>query len=97
MADDEPRPLLDPRLFTPSEFIGDDMDHNVDVTGDPSVEVNHTIDLEVPRRRIEIGAIIFAVLVALLGTFTPVGPTVQASIAASVVLVGNVLHRRFAV
>lgn len=92
MADND-RPLFGPGLFAPTELLGEDMDHNVDVTGATSVDVNHTVDVDIPKRRIEIGAIVFAVLVALLGVFTPVGPTVQASAAASVVLVGNVLYR----
>lgn len=95
MADDdrETTPLFDPRLFTPTEFLGDDMEHNVDVTGDTSVEVNHTLDLELPMRRIEAGVIFFAVLVVLIGTLTGVAPTVQVSAALGAVAVGNVLMR----
>jgi hypothetical protein len=95
MADDdrEPTALFDPRLFTPTEFLGEDMEHNVDVTGDTSVEVNHTLDLDVPVRRIEAGVVCFAVLVVALGTLTPVGPTVQVSAALGAVALGNVLAR----
>lgn len=97
MADDdrETTPLFDPRLFTPTEFLGDDMDHNVDVTGDTSVEVNHTLDLELPMRRIEAGVIFFAVLVVLIGTLTGAGPMVQVSAALGAVAAGNVLLRAF--
>lgn len=91
MADDEPRPLLDPRLFAPSEFLGDDMEHNVDVTGDTSIEVTHDVDLDLPVRRIELGALAFAALVVALGLFTPVGATVQLAAALGVVLVADLL------
>jgi hypothetical protein len=92
---DDDRPLIDPRLFAPSELIGEDMEHSVDVTGDTSVEVNHTLDLdfELPVRRVELGGIAFAALVAALGTLTAVGATVQLSAALGVVLVGNALLR----
>jgi hypothetical protein len=95
MADDdrEATPLFDPRLFTPTEFLGEDMEHNVDVTGDTSVEVNHTLDLDLPMRRIEAGVICFAVLVVALGVLTGFGPTVQVSAALGAVVVGNVLLR----
>lgn len=91
MADDDPRPLLDPRLFAPSEFLGDDMEHNVDVTGDTNIEVTHDIDLDVPIRRIQLGGLTFAVLVVALGLFTPAGPTVQLAGALGVVLVADLL------
>lgn len=93
--DDDDRPLIDPRLFAPSELIGEDVEHSVDVTGDTSVEVNHTLDLDfdLPVRRIELGAIVFAALVVALGTLTSAGATVQVSAALGAVLVGNVLLR----
>jgi hypothetical protein len=95
MADDDRQttPLFDPRVFTPTELLGDDMEHNVDVTGDTSVEVNHTLDLDLPMRRIEAGVIFFAVLVVAIGMLTPVRPTVQVSAALGAVAVGNVLAR----
>lgn len=93
MADDDPRPLFDPRLFAPSEFIGDDMEHNVDVTGATSVDVNHTLDVDLPLRRIERGVVAFALLVVFLGVFTPLSTAVQVCAAAAVVLVGNALLR----
>lgn len=97
MADDEPRPLFDPRLFAPTEFLSDDMDHNIDVTGATDVDVTHTLDLDLPKRRIETGVIAFVVLVAVLGTFVPAPTTVHLSVAAAVVLVGNVLGRRLGI
>jgi hypothetical protein len=94
MADDE-RPLIDPRLFTPTELLSEDMDHSIDV-GDTSVDVHHTleIDQELPLRRIEFGAIVFGLLVVVIGVLAPAGPTVAVSTALSTVLVGNVLLRR---
>jgi hypothetical protein len=93
MADDE-RPLIDPRLFTPTELLSEDMDHSIDV-GDTSVDVHHTleIDQELPLRRIEFGAIAFGLLVVALGGFAPFEPTVAVAAALSTVLVGNVLVR----
>lgn len=93
MADDESRPLIDPRLFAPSEFIGEDMEHNVDVTGSTNIEVDHDIDLDLSVRRIELGVIVFAALVVAVGLYTPVGATVQVSAALGVVLVGDLLLR----
>jgi hypothetical protein len=93
MADDDQRPLIDPQLFAPSEFIGEDMDHNVDVTGNTNIEVEHDIDLDVSVRRIELGVVLFAVLVVCLGTLTPVGPTVQVSGSLGTVLVVDLLFR----
>lgn len=91
MADDEPRPLIDPRLFAPSEFLGEDMEHNVDVTGDTNIEVTHDVDLDLPVRRIQVAALAFAAIVVALGLLTPVGPTVQLAGALGVVLVANLL------
>ena len=94
MADDE-RPLIDPRLFTPTELLSEDIDHSIDV-GDTTVEVHHTleVDQEIPLRRLEFGAIAFGLLVVVIGVFAPVGATVAVSAALSTVLVGNVLSRR---
>lgn len=97
MADDEPRPLFDPRMFAPTEFLSEDMDHNIDVTGATDVDVTHTFDLDLPVRRIETGVILFVLLVAVLGTFVPVPTTVHLSVAAATVLVGNVLGRRLGI
>jgi hypothetical protein len=93
MADDE-RPLIDPRLFTPTELLSEDMDHSIDV-GDTTVDVHHTleVDQELPLRRIEFGAIVFGLLVVAIEVLAPVGPTVAASAALSTVLVGDVLVR----
>lgn len=91
MADDEPRPLLDPRLFAPSEFLGEDMDHNVDVTGETNIEVTHDVDLDLPVRRIQVAALAFAAIVVALGVFTPVGATVQLAAALGVVLIADLL------
>jgi hypothetical protein len=91
MADDEPRPLIDPRLFAPSEFLGEDMEHSVDVTGDTNIEVTHDVDLDLPVRRIQLGALAFAAVVVALGVFTPVAPTVQLAGALGVVVVANLL------
>lgn len=89
--DDEPRPLLDPRLFAPSEFLGEDMDHNVDVTGETNIEVTHDVDLDLPVRRVQLGALAFAAIVVALGLFTPVGATVQLAGALGVVLIADLL------
>lgn len=91
MADDEPRPLLDPRLFAPSEFLGEDMDHNVDVTGETNIEVTHDVDVDLPYRRIQFAAIAFAAIVVALGLATPVGATVQLAGALGIVLIANLL------
>jgi len=91
--DDDQRPLIDPKLFAPSEFIGEDMDHNVDVTGNTTIGVEHDIDLDLPIRRIELGVLAFAVLVVGLGTQTAVGPTVQVAGALGVVLVVDLIFR----
>lgn len=97
MADDdrEPKPLFDPRIFTPNELLAEDMEHNVDVTGDTNVEVNHTLDLSGLWSRIETGAIAFFLLVAVLGLATDFGVSVQVSISMALVLVGNLLTRPF--
>lgn len=97
MADDEPRPLFDPRMFAPTEFLSEDMDHNIDVTGATDVDVTHTLDHDLPVRRIETGAIAFVLLVAVFGTFLPASTTVHLSVAAAVVLLGNVLGRRLGI
>ena len=89
MADDDTRPLIDPRLFAPSEFLGEDVEHNVDVTGSTNIEVEHTVDLDLPVRRIELAVVAFAVLVVAIGTFTAAAATVQVSAALGVVALGN--------
>lgn len=95
MADDE-RPLIDPRLFTPTELLSEDMDHSIDV-GDTSVEVHHTVEIDLdeqlPLRRLEFGAIVFGLLVVGFGVLPSVGAIVAVSAALSMVLVGNVLSR----
>lgn len=91
--DDDRQPLFGPELFVPTEFLADNMDHNVDVTGATSLEVEHSLDIDVPVRRIEVGVIAFAVLVVLLGVFAPVGATVQVSTALGAVAAGNLLVR----
>lgn len=95
MADDE-RPLIDPRLFTPTELLSEDMDHSIDV-GDTSVDVHHTVEIEfdehLPVHRVEFGAIAFGLLVVGLVLGASVGPVVAVSAALSTVLVGNVLWR----
>lgn len=93
MADDD-RPLIDPRLFTPTELLSEDMDHSIDV-GDTSVDVHHTleIDQQLPLRRLERGAIAFGLLVVGIGVLAPVGAVVAVSAALSTVLLGNVLLR----
>jgi hypothetical protein len=93
MADDDQRPLIDPKLFAPSEFIGEDMDHNVDVTGNTTIDVEHDIDLDLPVRRIELGLVTFAALVVALGTQTQVAATVQVAGALGAVLVVDLFVR----
>jgi hypothetical protein len=93
MTDDE-RPLIDPRLFTPTELLSEDMDHSIDV-GDTRVEVHHTleVDQQLPLRRIEFGAIVFGLLVVGIGIGAPVEATIAISAALSTVLLGNVVLR----
>jgi len=95
MADDD-RPLIDPRLFTPTELLSEDMDHSIDV-GDTSVDVHHTVEIEtgerLPVRRLEFAGIVFGLLVVAFGVLSPVGAVVAVSAALSTVLVGNVLLR----
>lgn len=95
MADDE-RPLIDPRLFTPTELLSEDMDHSIDV-GDTSVDVHHTLEVDfeehLPIHRMEFGAIVFGLLVVGLSLLASVGPVVAVSAALSTVLFGNVLLR----
>ena len=96
MADDDRQPLFGPDMFVPSEFLGDDMEHNVDVTGATNVDVTHTIDHDLPVRRIERGVVLFALLVVVIGTLTDVAPTVQATAALGAVVFGNALRRSLA-
>ncbi len=93
--DDSGRPLLDPTLFAPTELLAEDVDHSVDV-GDASVEVNHTVEFggDLPVRRVELGALAFALLVVAVGVLAPVGATVQVGAALAAVLGGDVLLRR---
>lgn len=93
--DEEQRPLFDPRLFAPTELLAEDVDHTVDVAGDTTVEVTHTVefDADPPVRRVEAGVVAFAALVVAFGLLTPVGVATQVSAAAGVVLAGNVLAR----
>jgi hypothetical protein len=96
MADDDRQPFFGPDLFVPDELLGEDMEHNVDVTGATNVDVTHTIDHDLPLRRIELGVVLFASLVVAIGTLTDAAPTVQVTAALGAVLLGNAVRRSLA-